>query len=152
MQTKISGFQVDFCKVADNFDCCFLFSITVASVEVWCAVVVQQKNFYYPPSPQNRCECVTTAIMFYQVARFNLIKPKRHNTVPTPPQKTDKVGDDTSSGEDNSDDEETAVETSGVSEYQVPTTPTFYQGDQAAPVGEGGGNTTEPMETNSNEV
>lgn len=42
--------------------------------------------------------------------------------VPTPPQKTDKVGDDTSSGEDNSDDEETAVETSGVSEYQVPTT------------------------------
>jgi len=30
--------------------------------------------------------------------------------------------------------------------------PTFYQGDQAAPVGEGGGNTTEPMETNSNEV
>lgn len=81
MQTKISGFQVDFCKVADNFDCCFLFSITVASVEVWCAVVVQQKNFYYPPSPQNRCECVTTAIMFYQVARFNLIKNLRDTTV-----------------------------------------------------------------------
>ena len=42
--------------------------------------------------------------------------------VPTPPQKTDKVEVDTSSGEDNSDDEEAAAETSGVSEYQVPTT------------------------------
>lgn len=30
--------------------------------------------------------------------------------------------------------------------------PTFYQGDQAPPLGEGGGKTTEPMETNSNEV
>lgn len=30
--------------------------------------------------------------------------------------------------------------------------PTFYQGNQAAPVGKGGGKTTEPMETNSNEV
>ena len=42
--------------------------------------------------------------------------------VPTPPQKTDKVEDDTSSGEDNSDEEESTAETSGVSEYQVPTT------------------------------
>lgn len=38
--------------------------------------------------------------------------------VPTPPQKTEKVEDDTSSGEDNSDDDEGAA----VSEYQVPTT------------------------------
>lgn len=42
--------------------------------------------------------------------------------VPTPPQKTGKVEDDTSSGEDNSDDDEGAAETSAVSEYQVPTT------------------------------
>ena len=39
-----------------------------------------------------------------------------------PPQKTDKVEDDTTSGEDNSDDEEATAENSGVSEYQVPTT------------------------------
>ena len=44
--------------------------------------------------------------------------------VPTPPQKTDKVEDDTSSGEDNSDDEEA---TPGVSEYQVPTTVCKWQ-------------------------
>lgn len=79
-------------------------------------------------------------------------EPKRHNTVPTPPQKTNKVEDDSTSGEDNSDEDESTAETSGVSEYQVPTTPTFYQGDQAPPLGEGGGKTTEPMETNSNEV
>ena len=44
------------------------------------------------------------------------------SAVPAPPQKTDKVEDDTSSGEDNSDEEEAIAENSGVSEYQVPTT------------------------------
>ena len=81
MQWDAFGFQVDCCISVNNFDCCFLFSITAASVEVWCAIAVQQKNFYYPPSPQNHCECVITAIMFYQAVKFNQIKNPRDTTV-----------------------------------------------------------------------
>jgi len=273
MQRKLSGSHIVL-QCYHNFDCWSLFSIIAASVEVSYAVTVQPKNTYCRPSPQNHCECVTTAIMFYPVARFKQIKSLRdttvcwfyvnssnimiweqvlpcfwetqfidwlsdccnnevfcsfhlhivpccfphqlwahfsankthiqvtsasvfelcivtehcsssrnwplasksielwleinymycafyikisfvkwHNSVywcdswiigltlydcvsshlgalhcfifpavPTPPQKTDKVEDDTSSGEDNSDDDEGATETSAVSEYQVPTT------------------------------
>ena len=41
---------------------------------------------------------------------------------PTPPPKADKTDEDTSSGEDNSDDEEALAENPAGSEYQVPTT------------------------------
>ena len=81
MQRHALGCQVDCCISFNNFDCVSLFSITAASVEVWCAVAVQPKNFYSLPSPQNRCEYVTTAIMFYQVAKFNQIKNPRDTTV-----------------------------------------------------------------------
>lgn len=40
--------------------------------------------------------------------------------VPTPPQRVEKT-EDSSSGEENSEDEEAAAENPAVSEYQVPT-------------------------------
>lgn len=76
---------------------------------------------------------------------------KKIATVPTPPQKvTDKSEDESESSGDSEDDDEGGSENPAPSEYQVPTKPTFYQGDQGAPKGEGDGGTGEPMETNAN--
>lgn len=72
---------------------------------------------------------------------------RKQTTVPTPPQRVEKT-EDSSSGEENSEDEEAVAENPAVSEYQVPTKPTFYQGERGAPQGGGGGGTAEPMETN----
>lgn len=80
MQRKLSGSHIVL-QCYHNFDCCSLFSITAASVEVSYAVTVQPKNSYCCPSPQNHCECVTTAIMSYPVARFKQIKSLRDTTV-----------------------------------------------------------------------
>lgn len=77
---------------------------------------------------------------------------RKHNTVPTPPQKAEKVEDDSSSGEENSDDDEPTAENPAASEYQVPTKPTFYQGNQGPPEGEEDGGYAELAQANSNEV
>lgn len=75
---------------------------------------------------------------------------KKQTTVPTPPQKVEKPEEDSSSGEENSEDEELVAENPASSEYQVPTKPTFYQGERKIANDDG---TVEPMEVQSeNEV
>ncbi|XP_027056183.1 pleckstrin homology domain-containing family F member 2-like isoform X1 [Pocillopora damicornis] len=73
----------------------------------------------------------------------------KKKTAPTPPRKAEKEGDETSSGEENSDDDEAPSENPASSEYQVPTTPTFYQGNQVPAKGEADSGYAEP---NSNKV
>lgn len=76
----------------------------------------------------------------------------RKRTAPTPPRKAEKGGDETSSGEENSDDEDAPPENPASIEYQVPTTPTFYQGNQVPSKVEVDGGYAELAQTNSNEV